>query len=183
MTTTPFTPIGETARWRIIYNLLTGKDINDVLAYTEAAAALQVDAATQRHIIQGAVRRAAREFAVVDNRALEAVPNTGYRVVEAEEQLRLARYQQRRSSKALQRGRSLVSHADLSGVDPEVRRAFYVTGQLLSAQLDFNRRMDIRQKRLETAVQSMQVRSSLTDEEVAQLRARIERLEGQGDNT
>lgn len=44
-------------------------------------------------------------------------------------------------------------------------------------QMEFNRRTDIRQKKLEDSLDSMREKSTRTDEEVAELRARLERLE------
>jgi len=44
-------------------------------------------------------------------------------------------------------------------------------------QMDFNRRMDVRQKRLETAVNSIEERHDRSASEVAKLKERLERLE------
>ncbi|BBC66957.1 hypothetical protein MMRN_38530 [Mycobacterium marinum] len=49
-------------------------------------------------------------------------------------------------------------------------------------QMEFNRRTDVRQKRLEDALDSVREKSSRTEDEVAELRERLERLEA-GRNT
>lgn len=173
----PFEPKGDTARWRLLYALLQTKQVDDVVKYEDMAEVLGIDAATGRHTIQVSMRRAAREFETVDKHAVEAVPNVGYRIVEPEEHLRLAKSQQRRSSKALVRGQSKVINVDLSAVDPDIRHAFAVVAEAFGRQMEFNRRLDVRQKRLEEALQSVVQVSSRTTDEVAELRARLERLE------
>ena len=44
-------------------------------------------------------------------------------------------------------------------------------------QMEFNRRTDVRQKKLEDALDAVREKSTRTDEEVAELRARLDRLE------
>lgn len=175
----PFEPIGRQARWRVLYELLTARTVGDVLTYEVMAEALDLDATRvqNRHTIQVAMRRATRELENEQQRATEAVPNVGYRIVEPEEHLRLARQQQRKSSRALVRGHSKVVNVDLSSLDPDVRNAFQVVASAFAMQMDFNRRTDIRQKKLEESLDSIRDKSTRTDDEVAELRARLERLE------
>lgn len=173
----PFEPAGETARWRLIYALLKRTPVDSILEYDVMATTLDLDALKDRHTIQVSMRRAAVELEKVEKHAVEAVPNVGYRVVTAEEHLRLARYQQGRSSKALVRGHSKVINVDLSHVNPEIRQAFEIVAAAFSMQMEFNRRTDVRQKKLEQSLEAMRERSTRTDEEVAELRARLDRLE------
>jgi predicted nucleic acid-binding Zn-ribbon protein len=44
-------------------------------------------------------------------------------------------------------------------------------------QMEFNRRTDIRQKKLEDALDGVREQSTKTDEEVSELRRRLEKLE------
>lgn len=173
----PFNPVGDIARWRTIYDLLSARAVGDVLTYEDMAEALDLDPVKERHTIQVAMRRAAKELEQEDGHAVEAVVNTGYRIVEPTEHLRLARQQQRRSSRALARGHSKVVNVDLSGVDPEVRQAFQVVASAFAMQMEFNRRTDVRQKKLEASLEAVREQSTRTDAEVAELRKRLERLE------
>lgn len=173
----PFQPSGETARWRIIYDLLAEVEVGEVLDYVTMANALELNHTKDRHVIQVAMRRAAAQLERVEKHAVEAVNNVGYRVVQAEEHLRLARKYQAKSSKALALGQSKVINVDLSNVDPEVRQAFAVVASAFAMQVDFNRRTDIRQQRLEESLESMRIQSTRTEEEVSELRARLDRLE------
>ena len=174
---TPFEPAGEQARWRILYGLIQPMPTDATVTYEQMGEALELHPADDRHAIQMAVRRAARESEKVDKRALEAVPNVGYRIVQPEEHARLAARQQQRSSRALKAGHSKVVNVDLNGVDPEVRKAFEVMAHAFAMQMDFNRRMDVRQKRLEQAVDSVTNRQDRSAEDVAALRERLERME------
>jgi hypothetical protein len=177
----PFTPIGDQARWRTVYALLTPLNVDDVLTYEQIGEALELDPSGDRHTIQMAMRRAAREYETEANRALDVVPNVGYRVVAAPEHLVLAKRQQRRAGKALARGHSKVVHVDLSSVEPEVRTAFQVVAQAFAMQMDMNRRLTGRQDKLEEAVTEIAGRSERSAAEVAELRARLERLEQQNE--
>lgn len=177
----PFEPVGDQARWRTVYDLLTAAPMNGVITYVQLGDALGLHPDDDRHIIQQAVRRAAREHEELDKRALDVIPNKGYRVVEPREHIGLARRQQKRSSKALQRGYSKAVNVDLNGVEPQVRAALEMVGRAFALQMDFNRRFDVRQSRLEQAVRDIadaqHTERKRTDEEVAALRERLARLE------
>ena len=173
----PFEPAGETARWRVIYDILAVTPVDNVLTYEAMATALDLDPASDRHVMQVAMLRSARELAHVDKRAVEAVKNVGYRVVEPEEHLRLAKGQQRKSSLALLRGDDLVKNVDLSECDPEIRHAFQVIRSAFAMQQEFNSRTDIRQKKLEEALDTVREKSTRTEDEVAAILARLEKLE------
>ena len=92
------------------------------VTYEALVAALALDPEADRHTIQLAMRRASKESEVA-TRALEAVPNVGYRVVKPAEHLRLAKNQQKKSHNALVRAvqgraRHLAGHGagDSAGV-------------------------------------------------------------------
>lgn len=173
----PFEPAGDRARWRILYELLTRKGLEDEVTYEEMGKLLDLDPDGDRHAIQMAFRRAAKQYEQMDNRAVEAVPNVGYRIVIPGDHLRLAKAHKKKSGKSLERGHSKVVHVDLAGMEPEVRKAFEVTARAFSVLMDYSRRLDARQDRLEAALDSMTNRTSRTEEEVAELKARLARLE------
>lgn len=174
----PFTPTGDRARWRILYELVKTRDVGDIITYDEMGAALGVDPATDRTVIQLAFRRAAREFLVHNMRATDVIPNTGYRIVEATEHLGLAQRQQRRAGRAIAASRSVLDHVDWSRVtDPEARKALELAGVMIARQQDMMARMDIRQRRLEEVVDVVAAHADRTDAEMDDLRARLARLE------
>lgn len=173
----PFEPAGDRARWRIVYDLLKATPENGRVTYESLGAALDLDPRQDRHLIQMAVRRAAKEHEVMDNRALDSVRNIGYRVVTVPEHLVLARRHQKKAGKSLERGRSKVVYVDLSGVDEQTRQGFELVAHAFAMQADFNRRMDVSQKRLKRQVEAAMSATESTAEELAELRARLERLE------
>lgn len=177
----PFRPSGEHARWRILYEILQQRDVGEVVTYDEMGAALGVDPDKDRHTIQLAMRRAAKELEVVDKHATDAIPNEGYRIVEPEQHLYLAKRQQRKANRALQRGQSKVLNVDFNLVDVETRRAFEVVAAAFALQMDFNRRLDARQQNLEKAVAAVTKQSGehqeRTQQELEELRERLRRLE------
>lgn len=175
--THPFEPIGEKARWRLLYEVMAAAEVDSVVSYADLADALDLDAIGGRQIIQQAMSRAGRELLEKNNRAVESVRGVGYRVVRPEEQLRLAQYHQQRASKSLVRGSRTVRHVDFNGMDAGTRHAFEVTGRALGALIDMNRRLDARQERLEESMKSVVGRVDRSDDEIAALRERLARLE------
>ena len=174
-----FQPLGDQARWRMLYDKLGHYGVGDIITYEVMGEILNLDPHAERAKIQHAMRRAAHELEEVDKQAIEPVPNVGYRIVTAPEHLRLARDQQRRSSRALVRGRSKVINVDWEALEPEIQQAFKAVAAAFAMQQQFIRRTDVRQRRLEVALATVKEESTRTSEEVAELRARLERLESE----
>lgn len=173
----PFESLGEVARWKIIYNLVKASEHGTVLTYAELGAALDLHPLQDRHTIQMAMRRAAKQSEREDGRALESVRGKGYRIVEPQEHLRLARSQQRKSSKALERGHDKVVYVDLTGLEPETLKAFEAMAHGIKVQLDMARRLSVRQTRTEETVALIVNEQDRSANEIAELKARLERLE------
>ncbi|GAA2182113.1 hypothetical protein GCM10009785_19890 [Brooklawnia cerclae] len=173
----PFEPLGEFSRRNLALGVLRGHATGDVVGYDEFGDALDLHPDVNRKVIQDAVRAAGTEFLDVDRQALEAVPNVGYRIVPASEHVRLARGLQRQSSRALVRGHTVVAKVDYNALSPEVRALTEATARAFAAQIEFNRRMDVRQQRLEEAVATVATKQERSDDEVAELRERLARLE------
>lgn len=174
----PFQPAGVRARWLEVYDVLKAAKVGDIITYEQLGEALELDPAADRHKIQMAVRRAAQEHEKADKRALDSVKNVGYRIVDAPEHVMLARRHQSKASKALVRGHSKAVNVDFGRVDAETRKALEMIAQGFALQMDFNRRFDVRQKRLEAALDAASTRVDRSEQEIAELRARLDRLEG-----
>lgn len=119
---TPFAPKGEIAQWRIVYRMLQQADIGQTISYEELAEALDLDSKADRHRIQDATRKAAKQFLTVDDRAIEVVPNIGYRLVPAVRQIPMAGQQVDRAGKALDRGRALTTHVRMEELSEQERQ-------------------------------------------------------------
>lgn len=172
-----FRPAGDKARWKYLYELLLKTKDDGILTYQEMAAALDLDAEADLASIRVALYRAAKEHEEVDKRALEVVPNKGYRVVAPKEHLELARKQHTRSSRALAKGQSKVVNVNMANMDPETRRAFEVVAQGFAAQMDFNRRAEERLFNQERITQELVQATERTDAEREEIKERLARLE------
>jgi len=117
----PFGPKGEVAQWRTIYRLFQQAAVGDTVGYEEMAEALDLDPVAERHRVQAAARKAATNLLKVDDRAVEVVPNEGYRLVPAERQIPLAGQQVERAARVLDKGKDLTVHVRLDELSPEGR--------------------------------------------------------------
>lgn len=173
----PFKPAGEQARWRIAYGLLRTTETGSILTYEKLGEALGLHPRTDRQKIQQAVKTAERRFLEDDKRAIEAVANEGYRVVDARGHLVLARTHHIKSSRELDRGHAVAVNVDLNGVDQNVRRALEMTAEGLSMLLEHNQRFEAKQAKFEEALASVSVRAERNEAELAELRSRMDKLE------
>lgn len=175
----PFIPAGDRARWRLVYDLLTEADVGDTVTYEAMGDALGLDPDKQRHLIQMAVRRAAREYLTVNLRALAPVPNVGYRVVEPSRQIEIAGQYQVKARRSIRRGKEQVTYVDLSGLDEATRQMFETMAWKFGQQDEAIRRLDVRQKRMQRQVEAAMSAQEHTQEELAELRSRLEKLESE----
>lgn len=177
MSIAPFAPIGDRARWQMVYELVEDTETDTVITYDDAARLLDLDPVKDRPIIQAAIRKAADHHQKETGRAIESVPNVGYRVVKSHENLRLAHGRQKRSQKQLKRAHQTLVRTDRSGLSLEERRQFEASGQAIGHLLDYTRRLDIRQRHLAEVVAQVSVKTDRNEAEVSELRNRLERLE------
>jgi hypothetical protein len=172
-----FEPLGEVARWRVVYDLLVKTDTEDVLTYATIAEALGLDPDEDRAKIAAACRRAIKEHLHEDRRAAVVVVNVGYRVVPAAQQLQIARGFQRKAGRALAAGHSQVTHFDPTGLDPNTRGAFELMARAFQRQADINDRLQRDGELLRGELDRIQVRTERTEDELAEIKARLARLE------
>ncbi|WP_336879880.1 hypothetical protein [Rhodococcus globerulus] len=175
MTRQPFEPIGDTSRRRAALELLSAADYGQVVAYDDLSEAM---GGVERATIQQAVNKAKAALEAEHSKAVVAVPNTGYRVVEPGEHLALATTHQRKSRRSLSRGHSIVAHVDANALTEGERAAVILAASALAAQIDYMRRNDMRARRIEQSVEAVQQETTRSADEIAELRARLDRLEG-----
>jgi hypothetical protein len=172
-----FEPAGERARWLVVYDLLAATETNGVVTYEAMAEALGLNPTADRTTLQNVMRRAAKEHETVDKRAVTAVPNVGYRVVEPQEHLGLARRQQTRSTRALKRGHSKAVNVDMSRIEPETRKALDMVASVIAMQMDFNRRAERKLTQHDQAIRSLTEATERTEKERQEILDRLNRLE------
>jgi hypothetical protein len=118
----PFKPKGDTAQWRTVYDLFKGTPVDGTITYDTLADALNLNPKTQRPRIQAAARQAANRLLKNDARAVENVPETGYRIVTAAQQIPLAGKQIEKAGNALDKGHDLTENVRLDELTNEERQ-------------------------------------------------------------
>jgi hypothetical protein len=168
-----FKPVGEKSRRDLALEVLQSHAVGDVIEYGEFAEALGL---SSRRVIQSAVRAAGRDYLRVNQHALEAVPNVGYRVVDPDGHVRLADKQRKRSVKTLQRGEALVRSVDYNGMSADTRRVAENMLLGFAHLIEANKRMDGRVASVERVQDAVIQRQERTEAEVEALKARLEKI-------
>jgi hypothetical protein len=161
-----FKPIGERARWRMVYDVFRAARIGETITYTQMAELLGLDGVVDRHALQMAARRAGLELERVDRHVADAVKNVGYRIVEPSEVLGLGRRRNRKAGRQIARGSITTAAVDLNEVDGPTRQALETLARGFALQGEINRRVLAKQKQ--------------QDDLISRLMQRVDRLEGKG---
>lgn len=169
-----FKPIGDKSRRAIALDLFMEHEVGETVTYEELEERLDVG---DRALIQAAVGAAKKELIRSEGRAVEAVPNVGYRIVEASDHLRLAKDRQARASKELVKSRELVVHVDYNSLSPVEQKLAEAMAFMLSQQSDFMRRYDIRHRNLERALDAITVEVAETRDGQDEIRDRLAAIE------
>jgi hypothetical protein len=148
----PFAPKGEVAQWRAIYRLFQNAEVGATVTYQVMADVLALHPVKDRARIQAAARQAARKFLQVDDRAVEVIPNEGYRLASAERQIPLAGAQVERAARVLDKGKDLTVHVRLDELSPEGRNIVQAMSlgftQVAEYARQMTRRMEDHENRL-----------------------------------
>lgn len=156
--TEAFRPIGERARWRMIYDLFKGAKIDTTITYEQMAKLLDLDAGQDRHALQMAARRAGLELERIDRRAVDAVRGVGYRVVQPTEILGLGTRRNRKAGKQIERGAITTAAVDLNEVDQPTRQALETLARGFAVQAEVNRRVLAKQRRQDDLINMLMER-------------------------
>lgn len=148
----PFQPTGEVANWRTVYTAFREAEVGQTVSYEELGAALSLDPGHDRHRIQAAARRAVKQLLVTDDRAVETVPDVGYRIADATRQIPMAGQQVERATRALDKGKELTTHIRLDELaEPErqiVHGMAMMFAQVGEWARQINRRVETHEDRL-----------------------------------
>jgi hypothetical protein len=140
----PFAPKGEVAQWRVVYRLFQQAEVGATLTYDELGSALDMDPKEDRHRIQAAARKASEKFLRVDDRAVEVVPEVGYRLATAERQIPLAGAQVERATRSLEKGKDLAVHVRMEELSEEGRQIVHAMAVGFSAVAEYTRQISRR---------------------------------------
>lgn len=148
----PFVPVGAVARWRVVYDLLRPLKFGEVLTYEAIADALELDADTDRHVIQMASRRALRELLNIDHRGSKAVKNLGYRIAKPEEHITLGKDRNKRAGRQLVAAEAVSTKVDLTDMLPEQVKILELMTRGVRQQMEINRRVLAKQDQHSEAI-------------------------------
>ena len=169
MTTDNFTPKGDVAEWRMLYDRIRSLDIGGILTYEDMDEILGRDFKEDR----GPIYRCAKELEDNDHRTLAAVRNVGYRIVEPREHAQLATHHHRKSRRQLGKAVGKAASADRSKLTADERQRIDGLEMSLRRHADMIRRLDER-----TAKQADELKALRRekDGDVASLSERVDRL-------
>lgn len=111
-----FAPKGAKPEWLMVYDeLLSSADYGDVVTYARLEEVLGRPFASNR----GPLYRARDHLGDIHKRWLEAVPNVGYRVVDAEEHVRIAAAHKLKGRRQYGRMLKVMQVTDLTQLGPD----------------------------------------------------------------
>ena len=180
-----FEPHGERARWQVLYEELASLNFGDLLTYERMADLLDLPL-DQRHSMQLAMRRAAKELAVENARHIQAVRGVGYEIVDLAGQVKMTKRGKRKADRAMvvaQRPIVYVDQAALAEAPATIREAFIKVGQVMDALAYAHRRAELRTDRIERTLDLVREEQEgdrvRTQEEIDLMKTRLARLEAQ----
>jgi hypothetical protein len=153
-----FKPIGERARWRVVYELMAGAEVGATITYDDMAEHLSLDAKRDRHALQMAARTADLHLQKTDRRAATAVRGVGYRIVQPDEILGLGQRRNRRAGRQVKLGALVTQAVDLNAVEPETRKALETLARGFAVQGEINRRVAVKQQKQDELIDMLMVR-------------------------
>jgi hypothetical protein len=171
----PFEVAGEQPQWLTVYEFLgrLQPQINDTVTFEEFEEACGLDVRKNRSPWYKAANLWCRE----NHRAFVPVVGVGYRVARATEHEILARKQHRKSRRSLRKGLQVIRNTDHSELSPADRARFQRIESEMSRQSDAIRRLDLRQDRMQQALEEGRRAQEAVRREQEQLRATVDRLE------
>src|SRR5688572_11143232 len=99
-----------------------------------------------RYTVSSLIIRANKELLRVHSRYAASERGKGYRIVTAEEQMRLAKRENRKAGIALERGGALVTHIRTAELPEDIRPVAEAMRLAFARQAEINRRLHHRQE-------------------------------------
>lgn len=143
-----FTPKGLKPQWEMVYDLFRPMQVDDVLTYEDAQAALGWDLRRNRSPLYKAMRKMEAD----DHRTLAPEPGIGYRIAKPTEHETLGRKHHKRARKQLHRSVSKFRSADRTQIPKEQAERLDRLELTTNRIEDQVRRLNDRQKHIEKVV-------------------------------
>jgi len=158
-----FTPRGDMAQWRVLYEHMKTMNIGEVFTHLEMQVLLPGVASEG---VRGAFLRALREVEDLHHRSFENVRGVGYRVAEARQHESLARKKHKTARRTLDAALRKTQAADRSQLTPEERRRLDALEHHLTNHKSMLDQLKRRQKNTEELVQKTEQRVSHTEKDL-----------------
>lgn len=181
------------ARWHILYQAMAELVAGELLSYERMAKLLGLDPqlVKDRQAISVSARKASDELRKRDRKVALLIRGKGYGIAQPDVIIGVARRHQELAVAQVEAGFAKVDTIDLTQLDVTTARIVEATLMGFARQQAMMRQLDVRQNRLETvmaavaatahtaATQSQETSTRVTahDQQIAGLRAQIERLE------
>jgi len=146
-----FTPKGERAEWRVIYDEARKLAPGDVLSYGRLSQVLGRDVRSGRVPVE----RVIRELQQADSRTLVCVRGQGYRIAAATEHEHLARRHSARSRRQLAKAAAAARSANRAELSPEQARRLDELEMQFSQHAGMLRRLDARDRQREAEIRQL----------------------------
>lgn len=173
----PFEPVGEEARWKVIYEILREAPEDEIVPYERLLDALGLDP-EQRAVVHLATRRAVKELQEKDRRTVATVRGKGYRVATPEEHMPLGMSHHAKAGRALVRARNTVNSTDLNRIeDPAARHAVEQVVLALANEIEVNRRMRQKVDQHDWDILTLAANQAHTNQAIDLIRDHQQRLE------
>jgi hypothetical protein len=167
----------------------------DLITYVEMAdlLGLDIEVAGHKAMLHGAIRKAVDELLARHRMVFHMVRGRGYQVARPVQVIEVARQHQARAVAEIESGHTKIEAVDRSEVDTTTARLIEATAMGFARQALMMRQLDVRQKRIETAMAALAetansavdradetaTRVDANEAELAELRKRIAELETQ----
>lgn len=148
---------GAVAQWVPLFDLLSTKEIDDVVSYAEMSAVAGFSVLNNRGPLYDAIRHLESDC----KRTAECIPNVGYRVVHPREHSSIGLKHQKKARRSVGRGLRKVGAADLSLMNQDELRTIRDTQAIMDSQHRMLRKRvdnhDVKIEALEAADRKKQV--------------------------
>ncbi len=173
---------GEAPRWKILYDAMVNLSPDEIITYQQMADLLGLGPETPRtrSLVHAAARRATQELETQAGLVFILIRGEGYQRAQPASVITLAGKHQERALAEIESGASKIATIDLMSVDSTTAALARATGMAFARQAAAMRSMDVRQRRLATALNALGTQVDDNAHRLAQLESRVNALGGNG---
>lgn len=171
-----FATVGEVSRRAQVVALVDATPHGELIPYEAIEMALGLDRPSAQAVVNQAKTSIGRDL----QKALSAVTNVGYRVLQPSEHLNLAKKHQRKGRRQTRKAHGAVRFTDFTQLSADERDKFDLANATLAALERFEKRADLRyasREKVDAFIAEQSGRNERTAGEVQSMNDRLARLE------